>query len=151
MDHQHLRLVPTAPTSRETRAHERRLLRVPGQLVWKDSRGTTRLARIVTRDVSACGLSVECLDAGCIPLYRLVYVQIDRAARESNQDLPEPLRRPAVLSAVYRVDPSRKSTGSPGGYALRLLVEPDRATRVAKSEDPIPRRLPAAERIVRSA
>lgn len=151
MDHQRLRLVPTTAARKESRAHERRPLRVPGQLVWKDSRGTTRLARIITRDVSACGMSVDCLDAGCIPLYRLVYVQIDRAARESTQDLPEPLRRPAVLSAIYRVGPSRQSTGSPEGYALRLLVEPDRAPRVAKSEGPIPTRLPQTERFVRSA
>ena len=151
MDHQRLRLVPTVPARRESREHERRPIRVPGQLVWKDSRGTTRLARIMTRDVSPYGVSVDCLDTGCIPLYRLVYVQIDRTAREANRDLPEPLRRSAVLSAVYRVGPSRQSTGSPESYALRLLVEPVRTARRAKApeSDPVPST--AAERLVRSA
>jgi hypothetical protein len=33
-----------------------------------------------------------------------------------------------VLSAVYRVGPYRSATGTPAGYALRLLVEPKRST-----------------------
>jgi hypothetical protein len=125
MDHHHLRLVPSASPRREQRLRERRALRVPGQLVWKDARGTTRLARILTRDVSDLGLAVECLEGSPIPLYRLVYVQIDRAARENTPELPEPLRRPAVLSAVYRIGPTNEATGLPGSYALRLLVEPE--------------------------
>ena len=127
MDHHRLRLVPTVAARNDQRISPRRAVRVPGQLVWKDARGSTRLARIMTRDVSDLGVAVECLDGTPIPLYRLVYVQIDRTAREAGGELPEPLRRAAVLSAVYRVGPSPQSTGTPESYALRLLVEPDRS------------------------
>jgi len=34
------------------------------------------------------------------------------------------LREGRVLSAIYRVGPSEPETGSPSGYALRLLVDP---------------------------
>ena len=40
--------------------------------------------------------------------------------------LPPPLRDGRVLSAVYRVGPCEPTTGTPSGYALRLLVEPSR-------------------------
>jgi hypothetical protein len=33
------------------------------------------------------------------------------------------LREGKVLSAIYRVGPYKTSTGTPSGYALRLLVE----------------------------
>ena len=137
MDHHRLRLV-SAAARRDQRTSPRREVKVPGQLVWKDSRGSTRLARIMTRDVSDLGVAVDCLDGTPIPLYRLVYVQIDRAAREGLGELPEPLRRPAVLSAVYRVGPSQQSTGTPETYALRLLVEPERSARgrTQASEEP---------------
>jgi len=62
-----------------------------------------------------------------IPLYRLVHFQIERPARDSN-DLPPVLQGGKVLSAVYRVGPYKSSTGTPQGYALRLLVEPKRAS-----------------------
>jgi len=107
----------------DKRMSERRALTVPGQIVWKDARGTTRLASVVTRDISDHGVSVECLNGAAIPLYRLVYFQIDRDAR-NRPDLPPALRRPNVLSAVFRVGPYRQSTGAPSEYALRLLVEP---------------------------
>jgi hypothetical protein len=38
------------------------------------------------------------------------------------------LQQGKVLSAVYRVGPYRTSSGTPQGYALRLLVEPKRNT-----------------------
>ena len=38
--------------------------------------------------------------------------------------LPAALRDGRVLSAVYRVGPAEPSTGTPSGYALRLLVDP---------------------------
>jgi hypothetical protein len=99
---------------------------VPGQIVWKDARGNTKLAAVVTRDVSEHGVSVECLNGAAIPLYRLVYFQIDRDARH-NPDLPPALRKPNVLSAIFRVGPDNQATGAPSQYALRLLVEPVRA------------------------
>jgi hypothetical protein len=102
---------------------ERRRLAVPGQIVWKDSRGTTRMAPVVTRDVSEYGVCVECLGGIPIPLYRLVYFQVDREAR-NRPDLPASLRKSNVLSAVFRVGPCQQSTGAPSEYALRLMVEP---------------------------
>jgi len=38
--------------------------------------------------------------------------------------LPMTLREGRVLSAVWRVAPCRRSTGTPSGYALRFLVDP---------------------------
>ena len=43
------------------------------------------------------------------------------------------LREGRVLSAVWRVAPCRKSTGTPSGYALRFLVDPQAAARVDAS------------------
>jgi len=57
----------------------------------------------------------------------LVYFQIDREAR-NRPELPAALRKPNVLSAVFRVGPYSEQTGSPSDYALRLLVEPARDT-----------------------
>ena len=113
----------------EKRTSERRSVSVPGQIVWKDARGNTKLAAVVTRDVSEHGVSVECLNGAAIPLYRLVYFQVDRDAR-NNPELPAALRKPNVLSAIFRVGPDNKSTGAPSEYALRLLVEPVRQVQV---------------------
>ena len=50
---QRLRLVQGGQQPRgEKRMSERRPLEVPGQIVWKDARGTTKLASVVTRDIS---------------------------------------------------------------------------------------------------
>jgi hypothetical protein len=107
----------------QQRAAERQQIHVAGQIVWKDARGTTRLSRVVTRDVSETGVAVDCVNGSPIPLYRLVYFQVDRNERQ-HSSLPEALRRNAVLAAVYRVAPCSEDTGAPGGYALRLLIEP---------------------------
>jgi hypothetical protein len=40
-------------------------------------------------------------------------------------ELPSKLREGRMLSAVWRVAPCRRSTGTPAGYALRFLVEPE--------------------------
>lgn len=87
------------------------------------------MAAVVTRDVSEFGVSVECLGGMPIPLYRLVYFQIDREAR-NRPDVPAALRKSNVLSAIFRVGPCQQSTGAPSEYALRLMVEPER-TEVA--------------------
>ena len=117
----------------EKRAAERRPLAVPGQIVWKDSRGATRMASVVTKDVSESGVAVECLQGPAIPLYRIVYFQVDRSAR-NRKELPEALRGTNVLSAVFRVGPCSERTGNPVEYALRLLVEPKR--EVADAAEP---------------
>ena len=111
---------------------------LPGQIVWKDARGTTRMAAVVTKDVSEHGVSVECLGGMPIPLFRLVYFQLDREVRH-RLDLPPALRKASVLSAIFRVGPCRQATGSPSEYALRMLVEPDRLAV------PAPVSVPAAD------
>jgi hypothetical protein len=116
------RLVPCGQPQRQ-RAVERRRIAVPARIVWKDATGATRLAPVITRDVSEQGVAVDCLGGMPIPAFRLVYLLVDRDARMP--DLPQPLRT-GVLAAVFRVDPCSPATGAPTGYALRLLVEPPR-------------------------
>jgi len=57
---QRLRLVQGGqqPPRSDKRTSERRSLAVPGQIVWKDARGNTKLAAVITRDVSEHGVSV---------------------------------------------------------------------------------------------
>jgi hypothetical protein len=121
---QRLRLVQGS-SRYEKRTADRHRISVPGQILWKDARGSTRIASVVTRDVSAHGVSVECLGGTPIPLYRLVYFEVDRAQR-GRADLPAPLRKSSVLSAIFRVGPVSEATGAPTEYGLRLLVEPQR-------------------------
>jgi hypothetical protein len=122
---QRLRLVQGGQARSDKRMSDRRRLAVPGQIVWKDARGTTRMAAVVTRDVSENGVSVDCLGGMPIPLFSLVYFQIDREAR-NRPDLPAALRKSSVLSAIFRVGACKQSTGAPSEYALRMLVEPER-------------------------
>lgn len=110
---------------RRPRIGNRRKLRVPGRLTWRDSSGTLRFVSVVTRDISELDAFVECQVPTSIPLYRLVHFQIERPARGCDE-LPPVLQQGKVLSAVYRVGPYRSSTGTPEGYALRLLIEPAR-------------------------
>jgi hypothetical protein len=107
----------------QQRIGQRRRVRVPGRLTWRDASGTLRFASVVTRDVSDVDAFVECQMPASIPLYRLVHFQIERPARDCD-DLPAVLQQGKVLSAVYRVGPYKSSTGTPQGYALRLLVDP---------------------------
>lgn len=113
-------------TDQHPRIGTRRKVRVPGRLTWRDSSGTLRFVSVVTSDVSDLDAFVECQVPASIPLYRLVHFQIERGARECDQ-LPAFLRGGKVLSAVYRVGAYRAATGTPHGYALRMLVEPNRA------------------------
>jgi hypothetical protein len=122
---QRLRLVQGHQSRADKRVCDRHRIQVPGQIVWKDARGNTRMASVVTRDVSEHGVSVECLGGTPIPLYRLVFFQVDRDSRHRT-DLPPSLRKSSILSAVFRVGPCSQATGAPSEYALRLLVEPDR-------------------------
>ncbi len=102
----------------------RRTVALPARLTWKDQRGATRFATVVTRNVSDFGVYVECQSPVSIPLFRLVQFQLERDVRESDA-LPGTLQQGRVLSAVYRVTPP---TGSQlQGLALRLMVDPRRA------------------------
>jgi hypothetical protein len=127
---QRLRLVQGGQGRNEKRAADRRRVAVPGQIVWKDERGTTRMAPVRTRDVSEYGVNVECLGGLPIPQFRLVYFQVDRDSR-SREDLPPVLRKSSVLSAIFRVGPCQQTTGAPTDYALRLMIEPSRPARTA--------------------
>jgi len=107
---------------------QRRQLALPGRVTWKDSRGTTRFASVITRDVSDTGVFIEWRESTTIPLYRLVTFQLERDVRNIDE-LPSALKSGKILSAVYRVGAVQKSTGTPDGYGLRLLVEPSLASR----------------------
>ena len=85
----------------------------------------TRFASVMTRDVSETGVFIEWRESASIPLYRLVSFQLERDARHQ-EGLPAALRSGKVLSAVYRHGVFQRSTGTPEGYGLRLLVEPAR-------------------------
>lgn len=111
------------PALSRSRIGNRRKLRVPGRLTWRDASGALRFVSVVTRDVSDVDAFVECQVPASIPLYRLVHFQIERNGRDC-ADLPSVLQQGKVLSAVYRVGPYRTSTGTPQGYALRLLIDP---------------------------
>ncbi len=121
---------PSAAT-RYHRSGDRRALRVRGRLTWRDAGGALRFVSVVTRDVSDVDVFVECQVPASIPLYRLVHLQIEKSERMSS-DLPRALQQGKVLSAVYRVGPCKASTGTPEGYALRLLVEPAVARTITR-------------------
>jgi hypothetical protein len=121
--------------SGEQRASARQPLGVTGRVVWKDPRGTTRFNSVVIRNVSETGAYIESLSGAAIPMFRLVTLQVERA--EQPDTLPATLRHGRVLSAVYRVGPSRHATGVPEGYGLRLLVEPRRRAAVAPAPRPV--------------
>jgi hypothetical protein len=114
---------PVLTVDRPVRRSARQPLNVTGRLTWRDARGVQRFASVTTRDISEEGVYLECRSGEPIPLYRLVYLQIERDERRM-MDLPPVLRDGRVLSAVYRVGPCEPATGTPSGYALRLLVDP---------------------------
>jgi hypothetical protein len=105
----------------DKRTTERRSVALPARLTWKDARGTTRFATVVTRNVSQFGVYVEAPSPVSIPLYRLVQFQLERDAREGDV-LPQALQQGRILSAVYRV--SAPSPSQPQGFALRLMIDP---------------------------
>ena len=98
------------------------MVSIPARLTWRDASGTLRFASVMMREVSDFDAFVECQIPASIPLYRLVHLQVERTSRDP--EIPEALRAGKVLSAVYSVGPRATSTGTPMGYALRLLVEP---------------------------
>ena len=95
------------------------------RMVWKDARGTTRFNSVMIRNISETGAYVENVGGAVIPLFRLVSLQAERVGM-AEERLPGFLKQGKVLSAVYRVGPKKIATGTPEGYALRMLVEPRR-------------------------
>ena len=61
------------PAVSQSRIGNRRQLRVPGRLTWRDASGALRFVSVVTRDVSDVDAFVECQVPASIPLYRLVH------------------------------------------------------------------------------
>ena len=122
--------IATKRTTVTARRSERQPIVLPGRVTWKDARGTTRFASVVTRDISETGVFIEWSESTSIPLYRLVTFQLERDARNADR-LPVALRVGKVLSAVYRAGAFQKSTGTPDGYGLRLLVEPSVASQTS--------------------
>ena len=108
---------------RSARIGNRRQVRAAGRLTWRHASGGLRFAFVVTSDVSEYDAYVICQTSASIPLYRLVYFQIERPARGQSA-LPVVLQRGKVMAAVYRLGPYRPATGTPEGYALRMLVQP---------------------------
>ena len=121
--------MPKRPDAHQ-RSAERRAVALPARLTWKDQRGATRFATVVTRNVSDFGVYVECQSPVSIPLFRLVQFQLERDVRGADT-LPGTLQQGRVLSAVYRVTPP--SPSQPQGLALRLMIDP-RRTAVATEE-----------------
>jgi hypothetical protein len=115
--------VVTRPAT-QRRAFDRRAVMIPARLTWKDQRGATRFASVVTRNVSEFGVYVECQSAVSIPLYRLVHFQLEREIRDSD-GLPGTLRQGRILAAVYRVA-TPTMAGTRQGLALRLMIDPKR-------------------------
>jgi hypothetical protein len=112
-----------APVQKAQQRSVRRQVAVPARLTWKDAAGAVRFTSVMTRNVSEAGVFVEAPGAAAIPLYRIVHVQLERNARDV-EGIPTKLREGRVLSAVWRVGPCQKTTGTPSGYALRFLVDP---------------------------
>ena len=128
-------MLSSSQISGEQRASARQPLGVTGRVVWKDGRGATRFNSVVIRDVSETGAYIENLSGSAIPLFRLVSLQVERA--EKSDTVPLTLKNGRVLSAVYRVGPSPRSTGVPEGYGLRLLLEPRRRAVAAPVSRPV--------------
>ncbi|HKT80633.1 MAG TPA: hypothetical protein VJP86_10475 [Vicinamibacterales bacterium] len=113
----------TTQTPANKRITERRAAAFPARLMWKDQRGTTRFATVVTKDVSEIGVYVESHSVVSIPLYRIVQFQIEKDALDT-ESVPHSLRHGRILAAVYRVTPPAR--GGRQGFALRLMVDPKR-------------------------
>ncbi len=120
-----------APRPEQKRSAERSAITIPARLTWKDQRGTTRFASVVTRNISEFGVYVECQSPVTIPLYRLVQFQLERDVRETT-GLPASFREGRLLSAVYRVQPPTPQGRQ--GLALRLMVDPKRAHAAAAGQ-----------------
>ena len=121
----------------QRRAFDRRAVTIPARLTWKDQRGATRFASVVTRNVSEFGVYVECQSAVSIPVYRLVHFQLEREVRDSD-GLPSTLRQGRILAAVYRVA-APTSSGTRQGLALRLMIDPKRVAASAPAAQTLAR------------
>lgn len=123
-----------AAVHRSQQRSVRRQVSVPARLTWKDASGAVRFTSVTTRNVSEAGVFVDANGAAAIPLFRIVHLQLERNARDV-EGIPARLREGRVLSAIWRVAPCHKSTGTPSGYALRFLVDPHDNASEQPSDD----------------
>ena len=84
-----------------TQRAQRQQVALSGRVTWKDSRGMTRFASVVTRDVSETGVFIEWREPTSIPLYRLVSFQLERDAR-SRHGLPLALQNGGAQPFIAR-------------------------------------------------
>ena len=110
----------------EKRTADRHHVAVPGQIVWKDARGTTRMAvgRHARRQRARRQRRLPGRHAHSAVPPGLLPGGPRRA--QPRRTCPPSLRKSSVLSAIFRVGPCSDVTGVPTEYALRLLVEPER-------------------------
>ncbi len=93
---QALTIAPKTTKPATGRAH-RRSIALAGRVTWKDARGTTRFACVVTRNISDTGVFIEWREATSIPLYRLVTFQLERDARNADRPASRaPFRQSAL-------------------------------------------------------
>lgn len=119
-------------TASERRSSDRRAASLPGFMTWRDRRGTTRFASMVVRNISDYGAFVECDSATVIPLFRLVTLQLDHGV-SGDAGVPEELCKAGrVLGAVYRRVMPGAGNGLRQGYAVRLMIDPDRVNARAR-------------------
>jgi hypothetical protein len=117
-----------------SRNSERVAIALPARLMWKDQRGATRFASVMTRNVSEFGAYVECASPLPLSLYKLVQFQLERDVNSADA-LPPSLKHGRIFAAVYRVKgPDARGRGQ--GLALRLMVEPTRTTLPAAVAGP---------------
>jgi hypothetical protein len=84
-------------------------------------------------DISETDCFVECRIPWSIPKYRLVHLQLERHCQDAAH-APLALRQHRkVLAVVLRVGERQHGTGTPGGYGLRLIIEPALAARHAEA------------------
>ncbi len=120
--------------SMNPRTADRQQVALAARLTWKDASGAIRFASVTTRDISEAGVFVEADNSAPIPLHRIVHIQLERSTGDLN-GIPARLREGRVLSAVWRVGPCRRSKGTPGGYALRFLVDPYQNSRTRSTDE----------------
>ena len=102
---------------------------LPARLTWKDQRGTTRFASVVTRNVSEFGVYVECQSAVVDSRCTASCSFSSSATRARPTRCRPSLRHGRVLSAVYRVTPRDRARRPPGPGAA-----PDGRSEAAAAE-----------------
>ena len=108
---------------------------VPGRLTWRDAAGRTRFVSVDHAGRQRRGRVRRM--PGTRPRFRCIGWCISRwnAPARDMRELPgSRCERARCSRRVYRVGPYKSATGTPQGYALRLLVEPSGQPRVTSAD-----------------